>query len=273
MLIDLAGRRFGRFLVLRRLPNKGRTPMWECLCDCGEILCISGERLRSGVTRSCGCLRRERCREKRLDLTGRVFGRWTVLKLACVKRRRCFWLCVCDCGKYRIVQSSNLLCGKSTSCGCLRAELVHIWPVKHGHARAHRHSREYQSWASAKARCYNPNNADFRLYGGRGIRMCEEWRNDFAAFFAVMGRCLEGCTIDRIDVNGNYEPGNCRWATTEQQSRNKRNNRYYEHAGEKLIAADWAKRLGISRPQLLSRLQQGYTLADLFAPAELPLAA
>jgi hypothetical protein len=153
---------------------------------------------------------------KRIDLTGTRFGRWTVLAYA----RDSKWSCVCDCGTRVVVRESHLRDGCSRSCGCLARELRSIRSKKHGMSR----SREYKAWAAMKQRCSNPRNASYENYGGRGISFCEEWHS-FEAFFADKGECPEGYSLDRIDPNGNYEPSNCRWADNKQQAQNRRRPR------------------------------------------------
>lgn len=113
-----------------------------------------------------------------------------------------------------------------------------------------------------KARCYRAANEHFRAYGGRGITVCDRWRNDYAAFLADMGPRPEGMSIDRIDVNGNYEPGNCRWATPREQGANLRKSRYLTHDGETLCMSEWARRTGMSIGTIFMRLSLGWTDSD-----------
>lgn len=195
------------------------------------------------------------------DLTGKRFGRLTVIKVdgfycSPKGRKEKLWLCRCGCCNEIRVRSCGL--GRSTnSCGCLRKETTSKNYKTHGK----RFSRLYQVWLRMKQRCYNPKSKQYADYGGRGITICDEWLNDFQAFYdwAIENGYDENadygqCTIDRIDVNGNYEPSNCRWVNADIQSRNKRSNIKIEFRGQTKVLKDWAKELGISYTTLYSRL-------------------
>lgn len=128
------------------------------------------------------------------------------------------------------------------------------------HGLTYSRKREYSAWLSAKTRCYNPNYHNYALYGGRGIAMSDEWRTDFPKFLADLGSCPPGHSLDRIDSDGPYVAGNCRWATNTQQLRNRRDNRRLTHNGETLTMGEWAERLGIHRRTLHARLTQGWAV-------------
>lgn len=162
----------------------------------------------------------------RTDLIGTVFGRLTVVGLSSQSTRgnrgRPMWSCKCECGRTKIINGRNLIRGLTLSCGCLRNERTRAARVTHGETPVTGWSREYRAWNSMKQRCFNPKHAKYNLWGGRGITVCERWRDDFTAFLEDMGRCPSGLTLDRIDNNGHYQPDNCRWASWSQQRRNQR---------------------------------------------------
>ena len=158
-----------------------------------------------------------------VDITGKRFGDWTVLAIRPERKRRgrrvvaVLWLCRCDCGTERIVWGTNLRLGRSASCGCRVAKRN----TKHGHARKGKVTSAYKCWVRMLQRCFNPNGTHYPNYGARGIKPCERWLK-FENFYADMGDPPPGLSIDRINVNGDYEPGNCRWTTPAEQARNRR---------------------------------------------------
>lgn len=231
--IDLTGQRFGRLVVIEKAGNnkEGRA-MWLCRCSCGNERIILGKSLRNGHTQSCGCLNKEINSERSLiNRVGQRFGRLVVEEraqdyIAKNGNHHVMWRCRCDCGNTTIADSCQLSSGKTKSCGCLKNDVSSETHTKHGGRR----DRLYKVWANMKNRCFNSNSSDYKYYGGRGIRVCDEWTHDYNAFkewayssgyddSAEKGQC----TIDRIDVDGNYEPSNCRWVSMSIQSRNRRN--------------------------------------------------
>lgn len=173
---------------------------------------------------------------------GLRFGRLTVISLARIHKSHSVWRCICTCGNETEALQSHLARGGVRSCGCLKKEELADRVSKHKMTN----SKEYSSWCGMKYRCHNPKCRYYKNYGGRGIIVCDKWLNSFESFIDDMGPMPEGkYSLDRIDVNGNYEPTNCRWATDHTQGRNRRNNHWIEYQDKRMITADWAKFLGL----------------------------
>ena len=263
------GDRFGRLIVKgsaeSKFDSRGQAVRrWLMLCDCGVEKIVAHSNLRNGSTMSCGCVSR------RHDsvVVGARFERWTVLREAppalvgSRKRKISCWVVRCDCGTERTVHANSLVVGGTRSCGCLRAELSRS-RTKHGGAHADAVSHEYASWMGAKGRCFNKSNPKYPSYGGRGITVCERWLGEqgFANFLTDMGR-RPGLdySLDRFpDNDGNYEPGNCRWATRKEQARNRRDSRRLSVEGVCLTIAEWAEKLEVPVGKIHARLNRGWS--------------
>jgi len=163
----------------------------------------------------------------------------------------------CECGK--IIKIRSAVLGKNTSCGCYKKKLMSAMASRHGMTG----TREMRSYQCCLARCYRESNHNYMLYGGRGIGMCQRWRDSFLNFYADMGPCPPGHSLDRINVNGGYEPGNCKWSSPVEQSNNKRNNTIVIYGGKKYTIANLARALGLSYGSTVYRVGLSDKAMDL----------
>lgn len=195
------------------------------------------------------------------DLTGRRYGRLTVMYQAGFRykpsgQRNALWHCKCDCGNEKDIPANTLRNGRSKSCGCLNREEASKRALKHGGCVNGELEGIYKTWQSMKKRCYEKSSNRYKEYGARGIKICDEWK-DYSTFreWALKNGYKKGLTIDRIDVNGNYCPENCRWATYKEQANNTRRNAYITAFGKTMTASQWEEETGIKQGTILSRIK------------------
>lgn len=192
------------------------------------------------------------------SLVGRRFGRLVVTERSSRKGTNAKLLCQCDCGAFKEVGASNLVSGRTVSCGCrIRETQIAAGDRTRTHGRSN--TREYTIWNHIIQRCLNPKSPHFRKYGAKGITMSNRWRESFEAFFGDMGPCPSGRhSIDRIDNSRGYEPGNCRWATATEQARNTSQVRLVAMDGVVRCLSEWAEFAGMSQQTLRHRIKRGW---------------
>lgn len=228
------GNKFGRLEILS-VESRNNQRIALCRCDCGTEKQIRLSHVKNGITVSCGCIKRKHTVE-----VGQRFGRLVVESV--IFRREHGHLkapVVCDCGTHKFVGIAELSTGITRSCGCLVVEQISTLSYKHGGEG----TVLYSVWHGMKVRCLNKNSENYRIYGGRGITVCDEWVNDFYSFklWAVSNGYRKGLQIDREDVNGNYEPSNCRWVTSKLNCNNRRDNVFLEAFGERKTMKQWSE--------------------------------
>ena len=191
------------------------------------------------------------------DITGMRFGRLVVIKY--IGNQNC--VCKCDCGTITTTRTDSVKRGSTRSCGCLRTEMTKERSAKHGDYK----ERLYGIWSHAKSRCNNTNNTRYSDYGGRGIKICDEWNEDYARFkdWSLKNGYKENLTLDRIDNNGNYTPQNCRWATAKQQQRNTNRNRIITFNGESHCVPEWSEITGLPIETIRARLKRKWNIDRL----------
>lgn len=197
------------------------------------------------------------------DLTGQKFGRLKVIERSnSNKRGRALWLCECECGKIKVISGTNLISNHTQSCGCLLMESRY----KHGYEINGNVDRLYSIWRHMIERCYNENVESYKNYGGRGITVCEEWKNDIESFrkWAIENGYAENLTLDRKENDKGYSPDNCRWADLSMQANNRRSNVLIEYNGETKTLMQWCRELGISFSTTQNRLNLGWSVERAF---------
>lgn len=280
---DLTGLRFGRLVVLEKIGEKEflwgnpqqkyTETIWKCRCDCGNEIEARRTTLRKGM-KSCGCIVTEKMIQKNI---GKRFGRLVIIDYAYTKRygkgsSKTYWRCKCDCGNEKVASLSSMQCGYINSCGCLAKEVREKMAEEkttHGGYK----DRLYWIWHGMKSRC--DKDYGHAHYHEKGIKVCEEWANDYAVFreWALANGYDSNadkyqCTIDRIDNSGNYCPENCRWVNMTVQASNTSQNHYLEYDGKRMTVTQWAKEIGIKPGTLFSRIHNGWPIEDILSPSK-----
>lgn len=221
---DYVGKKYNRLTVVGLVDKIRKDGYAEtqfvCRCECGKEIVTRAAQVKNGHTMSCGCLKYDNRKiVKPENYVGKKYGRLTIVDIV-FERGQSYAVCKCDCGKMTKVRPCNLENSHTSSCGCGIAERTSQRLTTHGATG----TRLYGIWGGMIARCYDASAIPYKNYGKRGISVCDEWRYSFEVFrdWALSNGYDKRLTIDRINVNGNYEPSNCRWATKEVQSRNQR---------------------------------------------------
>ena len=250
--LDLTGQIFGKLNVVSFYGKVNGVRKFLCICECGKETVVSGTKLVSGHTKSCGCYQRERASESNTkDYFGTKIGRWTLVKKIDDGYRSARYLCRCECGTEKVLQYQTLSSGKSKSCGCYRSEIAKITSKKHG-LSSH---PLYRVWSGIVGRTSCKSNSCYDVYGMRGIRVCDEWR-DFSVFFqwAIDNHWKHGQHIDRINNSEGYSPNNCRIVSPKQNQRNRKSNRHLTVDGITKCLCEWSEIYGVPASTIEKRI-------------------
>ena len=255
---SLVGVQFEQLTVIEHLGSYKGSRFWKCQCSCGNTAEVATNLLKLGKVKSCGCRKTVNSprRVDMADMVGRYFN--NLLVLGVDLDRAYTYRVECVCGRQTTVNRYDLVSGHTKSCGCLKPDRT-----KHGKVGTVAYSR----WLAMKARCSNPDADNYKYYGGRGISVCESWLN-FENFYADMGDPPEGATLDRIDTEGNYSPGNCRWASVTYQARNRRSTVIFSFQGTNYTLKELSEKFAISESTLSGRIYTGMSLAEALRLSE-----
>ena len=254
---DIGGKKFGRLKAIK--PTKDRVDgkvVWLCECECGNKHKVASRDLKSGNTKSCGCLT-----GGVTDIKGNKYGMLIVIKKVNIESKDgAYWLCGCKCGKEKTILGSSLRAGRTKSCGCLHKQKT----SKHNKSN----TRFYGIWQHMKKRCNQKDDQNYPLYGGRGIEVSKRWQ-EFENFMEDMYESYKehikkfgknNTQIERVDNNKGYNKSNCKWATRKQQANNTRTNRFIKYNGKRQTLAQWSREKDIKYPTLRSRLDNGWSI-------------
>lgn len=256
---DLTGKQFGYWTVLEHIGIRNKATIWKCRCVCGAEREITAESLTHGNSKSCGCKKGE-IHSNPSKYIGKRFGRVVVESYYDSLNGHSRYKCRCDCGNEKIFVGTELRRIQNPSCNDCKISPKYV----HGMTD----TRIHIIWMDMRSRCADLNNPN---YGGRGIKVCDEWSDDFQAFYewAMDNGYTDELTIDRIDNEKGYSPENCRWANAETQANNKRNNIYIEYKGKTQTIPQWSRELGIKNSLLRGRYYRGWSAEDIFTiPAQ-----
>ncbi len=258
---SLVGKRFGKQIVLRELEGD----YVEIKCDCGTVKKSRKQYIRNGQSKSCGCGRRDARPDTIPIIVGQTFDQLTVTQLLGTNGHKRQVLCQCSCGSFKVIEEGNLRRGDTKSCGCFRKERMASLTLTHGQGGTKR-TKLYRAWESMRRRVKDPIR--YPSYVGRTV--APEW-NSFEAFRdyieANLGPCPEGHSLDRIENEKGYEPGNLRWASYQVQVRNRKSTLFLTARGEKKSLADWSEHVGIDSFTIRARMLNGWTHEEaIFTP-------
>lgn len=262
-ILDLTSKQFGNLTVLSLSSERSSdgSRIWICKCACGNIGKYPANKLNFGKCVQCyDCGRKNKINAGhiQIDIKGHRSGRLVAMERTEDKHSdgSSLWLCFCDCGSKIKLTSCQFKSKERVSCGCYRSEMAAQRQTTHGMSG----SITYSSWISMRERVTNENSLHFDRYGGRGITICDRWLNSFEAFYSDMGsRPSLEYSIDRINNDGNYEPGNCKWSTDIEQARNRSNTIKLTYNGIEQSIDTWVDQLNLSKPAVLYRLNSGWS--------------
>lgn len=205
------------------------------------------------------------------DITGQTFGRLKVLRRDGTVNKKATWLCECSCENktLKVICGTDLRKGHTTSCGCRQMEVLRKRNFRHGSAPRKHKTLLYQVWEGMKARCYNKNHTAYKYYGGRGVRVCGEWKEDHVQFstWATESDYKIGLSLERKDVNGEYCPANCCWILPGDQNKNKRNSLFVSSPSGKILLSDLSRNIQVPYSTLYWRIKQGWKWEDVVRAA------
>ena len=255
---NLVGHKFRMLTVVAAAEHIGKHPAWLCRCECGIEKVIREFALMSGRIKSCGC---ESTLYKPLNtLQGQRFGYLVALYPGAKVDKHRAWVCKCDCGKEKTIREFVLLNGTVKSCGCHQYDGLKVRFVKHDMSR----TREYRIWLGIRRRCNDPKHPGYKNYGGRGIRICKLYDDSFEEFIKEVGLCPKpNYTVDRINNEGHYEPGNLHWVSMKRNMRNRRNTSMITVSGKTMPMEDFADLIRVTAKNIRYHLKRGKTIEEI----------